>query len=82
MDAIGAVDIGVAGPAEHHAVARRLAIEGVRSGIVAIIGLDLHDDAACTGEMETRANQFGRDGGDRTVEELARKRIGGKHGVA
>src|SRR5712692_8139384 len=43
MNAVGAVDIGVTGRAEHHGVARGLAAEAVRGGIALVIGLDLDD---------------------------------------
>ena len=44
MDAVGAVDIDIAGRAEHHRVARRAAAIGMRRRIGVVIGLDLDDE--------------------------------------
>ena len=61
MDAVGAVNVGVAGRAEHHGVARGRAAEAVRRRIGVVIGLDLDDQAAHAVEQQRRADQVGRD---------------------
>ena len=61
MDAVGAVDIGIAGRAEHDGIARGRPAKRVRRRIGVVIGLDLDDDAADAIEQERRTDQLGRD---------------------
>ncbi len=59
MNAVGAVDIGIAGRTEHHGVARGASAEAMRRGFGVVIGLDLDDDAADAIEQQRRADQSG-----------------------
>ena len=76
VDAVGAIDIGKAGRAEHHLVPRRRAAEGVRRRVGVMIGLDLDNDAADAVDQQRRADQVGRDlvhaaGEKRALQRLA-----------
>ena len=61
MDAVGTIDVGEAGRAEHHHVARRRPAERMRGRIGVMISLDLDDDAADAVDQKRRADQIGRD---------------------
>ena len=71
MDAVGAVDVGVARRAEHHGVARGRPAEAVRGRIGVVIGLDLDDPAADAVDQQRRADQVGRDLVDAAGKERA-----------
>src|SRR5712691_678011 len=61
MDAVGAVDIGATGRAEHDGVALGLPAKTVCRGIGLMIGLDLDDDAARALEQQRGADEIGGD---------------------
>ena len=71
VDAVGAVDIGKAGRAEHDLVPRRRAVVGVRRRLGMMIGLDLDDDPADAVDQHGRTDQVGRDLVDAAVEKAA-----------
>src|SRR5579862_5822998 len=60
VDAVGAVDIDVAGRAEHHRIAGRGAAKTVRCGIGLVVGLDLDDAAADAVNQQRHPDQVGR----------------------
>ncbi len=68
MDAVGAIDVGVACRAEHHRVAFGAASVGMRGRVSVVIGLDFDDRAADAINQQCRADHFGRDLVDRAVE--------------
>ena len=77
--AVGEVDVGVAGRAEHHGVAVGAAAVGVRAGVVgAVVRLDLgepqFDRAVVGGADQGAAEQVGGDLQDGPVEERAVQR--------
>src|SRR5206468_10717814 len=77
MDAVGAIDIGKAGWAEHHLVARRRPTEQMRGRIGVMIGLELDDDAADAVHQKRRTDQIGRNlvhaaGKERALERPAK----------
>jgi len=61
VNAIGAIDIGVAGRTEHHRIALGAAAIGVRGRIGVVIGLHLDDGAPDAIDQQGRANELGRD---------------------
>ena len=61
MDAVRAVDVRVAGRAEHRRVARGLSAVAVRGGILVVVGLDLDDAPADAVDEQRRADELGRD---------------------
>ena len=77
MDAVGAVDIGIAGGAEHHGIALGLPGVAVGGRIGVVIGLDLDDHAAGAINQQSRPDQLGRDLQNRPVEK-ASPQLGGQ----
>ena len=75
MNAIGAIDIGIAGRPEHHLVAQRRASKRMRGRIGVMIRLDLDDDAADTVHQQGRADKIGGDLVHATREERAFERF-------
>ena len=73
VDAVGTVDIGIAGRAEHHRVALGAADVGMRCRVGVMIGLNLDDDAAHAIDQQCCADQLGRDVEYRTIEKRAAK---------
>ena len=71
MDAVGEVDVGVAGRAEKDPGALGKADVGVAGGVVGVVTLGLDDGAAAAFEEERAADQVAGDRVDRTVKELA-----------
>ena len=76
VHAVGEVDVHMAGLAEHHGVARRLAAKGVRAGVeVTLVRLDLgetHGDEPLSGlVLDDAAKEVGRDDCGWAVEERA-----------
>jgi hypothetical protein len=61
MDAVGTVDVGVTGRAEHHGIARGPPAKTVRGRFGVVIGLDLDDHPTHAVEEERRTDQVGRD---------------------
>jgi len=61
MNTVRAVDIDVAGRAEHDHIALGAAAEGMGRRVGLMIGLDLDDDAACSLEQQSRADEIGSD---------------------
>src|ERR1700722_10978965 len=61
VDAVGAIDVDVAGRAEHHGVALGATAITVPCGIGVVIGLDLDDAAADAMAQKDRADQIRRD---------------------
>ncbi len=61
VDPVRAVDVRAPGRAEHRAVARRQAAEGVARGVDAVVGLDLDDGSADAGHEQRRADELGGD---------------------
>ena len=57
VNAVGAVDIGVAGRAEHHRIAVGWTAITVRCGIGVVIGLDFDDPSARAVEEQRRSDQ-------------------------
>src|SRR5215213_1972392 len=80
VDAVGAVDIGVARRPEHHGVARRLPAIGVCRRVRVVVGLDLNDDPADPAKEERRADEVGRDRVDAAVEEAPGEACWARHG--
>ena len=78
MDAVGAIDIGVARRPEHGAVARGGAAESVRGRVVAIVGLGLDDDPAGLAHRKAGADQVGGDVRGFAGKELERQ---GRYGI-
>ena len=74
---VGTVYIGMSRRAEHRPVAHGLAAKTVRRGIVALIGLGLHDHTANAFNKKARADQGGCHCRGRPVEEGCR---GDRHG--
>ena len=79
MDAVGAVDIGATGRAEHDGVALGLPAKTVCRGIGLMIGLDLDDDAARALEQQRYADQIGGDGMDAAGEKPPAKQESLRH---
>ena len=73
MDAVRAVDVGVAGRPEHRGRARSQAAKAVARGIVLVVGFDLDDPPAHAVDEQGGADQLGRDLVHRAREELARQ---------
>ncbi len=71
MDAVGAIDVGVPGRAEHRGVAWRAAAVGVRGGVVLLVGLELDDDPSDAVDEE-----LGSDQRDRDLVHVAREELG------
>jgi hypothetical protein len=69
MDAVGEVDVGVAGRPEEDPRAVGQADVGVASGIVCLVALGLDDDAAAAFAEERAADQVPGDVVDRSIEE-------------
>ena len=69
MNAVGAIDIDVAGRAEHDGVALGWAAKAVRRRFGMMIGLDLDQPPADTVDEERHADQIGRHLKDAAVEE-------------
>ena len=87
MHAVRAVDVGVAGRTEHHAVALGLPAERMRGRIGVVVGLDLDDDAADALEQERRADEIGGDrvhaaGKETSAEQLGHRGVSTGGGVA
>jgi len=61
MNTVRAVDIGVAGRAEHDHIALGAAAEGMGRRVGLMIGLNLDDDAADSLEQQGRADEIGSD---------------------
>ena len=61
MDAVRAVDVRVAGRAEHRGVPCGRPAVAVRGGILVVVGLDLDDLAADSVDEQRRADELGRD---------------------
>jgi hypothetical protein len=61
MNAIGAIDIRIAGRTEHYLVARRGASKRMGGRIGVVIRLNLDDDAADTVHQERRSDKIGGD---------------------
>ena len=74
MNAVGAVDIGIAGRAEHHRIALGAAAIGVRGRIGVVIGLHLDDGTSDAIDQQGRANELGRDDMHAAREEPAPER--------
>ncbi len=74
VDAVGAIDIGKAGRAEHHLVARRRPAVRMRGRFGVMIGLDLDNDAADAVHQQRRADQIGSDLVHAAAEEGAPER--------
>ena len=74
MDAVRAVDVRVAGWAEHRRVARRPATVGVARRVLLVVGLDLDDPPAHAVDEQRRADQLRSDLVDVAREELSRER--------
>src|SRR5204862_1700132 len=68
VDAVGAVDVRVAGRAEHRRVALRPAAVAVSRRILVVVGLDLDDHAADPVDVELRADELRRDLVDTALE--------------
>src|SRR5262249_47284979 len=79
VDAVGAIDVGVARWAEHHLVAGGLPDEGMRRRIGVVVGLGLHDDAADALEQQRRADEIGGDDVHAAGEEASAKQAGLGH---
>ena len=77
MDAVGAVDVGVAGGAEHHGIPLGLPCVGMGGRVGVVIGLDLDDHAAGAINQQSRPDQLGRDLKNRPVEK-ASPQLGGQ----
>ena len=73
VDAVGTVDVKNTRWAEHHPVARRRPIEGVRRRLGVVIGFDFGDDSANTVHQQRRADQLGRHMVDAAGEKFARQ---------
>ena len=71
VDAVGPVDVSVAGRPEHHRVALGLPAEAVRRRVGVVIGLDLDDPAADTVNQQRRPDQVGRHLMDGAVKEAS-----------
>jgi len=74
VNAVGAVDIGIAGRAEHHRIALGAAAIGVRGWIGVVIGLHLDDGTSDAIDQKGRANELGRDHMHAAREEPAPER--------
>jgi hypothetical protein len=62
VDAVRAVDVGVAAAEEHRGVARGAAVEvAVARGVLVVVGLDLDDHAADAVDVELGADELRRD---------------------
>src|SRR5438874_2972588 len=70
MDPVGAVDVGVAGWAEHRSVPGGAAAVAVRGRVLMVVGLELDDLAADPVEEEGRADQLLCNLMHRTREEI------------
>lgn len=71
VDAVGEVDVGVAGRAEEDPGALGKADVGVTGGVVGLVALGLDDDAAAVLVEERAADEVAGDLVNGTVEELA-----------
>jgi hypothetical protein len=71
VDAVGEVDVGVAGRSEEDLGPLRQADVGVAGGIVGLVALGLDDDAAAAFVEEGAADQVAGDRVNVTVEEVA-----------
>ena len=71
MDAVGAVDVGVPGRAEHDGVSGSTAAEGVRGGVARLVGLHLDDRPSDAVDHELDADHVARDLVDVAREEAA-----------
>ena len=70
MDAVGAVDVGVARRAEHRRVARGPSPEAVCSRVLVVVGLDLHDLASNPVDEHRHADELGSNIVNRSREEI------------
>jgi hypothetical protein len=61
VDAVGAVDVGPADRPEHRRVAGGGAVEGVRGGILVVVGLGLDDPSADAVQRQRPADQVAGD---------------------
>ena len=77
VNAVGAVDIGVARPAEHHGIAHGLPAKAMRRRILVIIGLDLNDAAADPVDEQCGANQLRGHKMHGAGKEVSTKLVGG-----
>ena len=75
VDAVRAVDVRVAGWAEHRRVARRAATVAVARRVLLVVGLDFDDPPTYAVDEQRRADQLGRDLVDAAREELSRERV-------
>ncbi len=73
---IGAVDIGVAGRAEHRGIACRAPAKTVRGGILVVIGFDLDDPSADAVDEQFRPDQIRGDVMDASREKSAAEERG------
>ncbi len=79
VDAVGAIDVGVARRAEHGGVAGGRAAERVRGGVLPVVGLDLDDPPAHSVHEQRHADQLGRDVVHAAGEELRPELHGASH---
>ena len=73
VDAVGAVDVRVAGGPEHRRVAGGATAESVTGGILLVVCLDLDDHAAVAAHEQRDADQVGCDLVHGTGEEVTQQ---------
>ena len=76
MNAIGAIDIRVAGRAKHDRVARRLAVKTVRRRLGVVVGFELDDAAADPVDQHGRPDESGATSMDASAEKARLRRFG------